>query len=196
MKKVLFNLTLGASLALFLLVSCKPAQSVVDPPSAPPTADVEDQYKGTPCSGPRCLSDTAYIRFSAVGESMDEMMAKQKAMSNARAGIAAEMKTGIEGMISSYSKSMEMQNVEEIQERFESYTQETIKQTLTGSRAICETMIQTEDKKYKCYVCMEQPKQDLLTALKDAAMKDERLKVDFNYEMFKKTFEKSMMKIE
>jgi len=55
------------------------------PKAAVPDEKLVEMY----CSGPQYLSDATALRFTAIGTSMDQMTSKKKAMSDARAGLAA-----------------------------------------------------------------------------------------------------------
>ena len=45
---------------------------------------------------------------------------------------------------------------------------------------------------YKCYVAIELSAQDLLAAYNERLSKDDKLKIDYDYEKFKETFDKEM----
>ena len=70
-----------------------------------------------PCS--EFKSDRKTFRVYSYGESADAMVAKKKAISNARSELAGMISTTMKVVGDNYVKSMEVNNVEEVLERFE-----------------------------------------------------------------------------
>ena len=127
---------------------------------------------------------------------MDQATAKKKALSNARAEMASAINTQVKSVIDNYVNSREMNNKEEVAERFEGLTREVVEQKLTGTRTICEKMMKVNaSDNYKCYVAIELSAQDLLAAYNERLSKDDQLKIDYDYEKFKETFDKEMEKM-
>jgi hypothetical protein len=118
-------------------------------------------------------------------------------MANARADMASAINTQIKGVIDNYVNSREMNNKEEVAERFEGLTREVLDQKLSGTRTICEKMMKVEaTSNYKCYVAIELSAQELLASYNERLSKDERLRIDYDYEKFKQTFDKEMEKLQ
>jgi len=192
MKKTfttIFVLLFIAGLSGGLLTSCKSSKP----------ASVKDQGETElviPCAGTEFMTDNEHLRASAIGESMDQMTSKKKALSEARAIMAAELQTTVKGVTDNYVKSGEFNNKEELLERFESLNREVVKQELTGTKTICEKMTQTKSGNYKTYIAIELAGNELLSSLNNRISNDEMLKIDYNYEKFKKTFEEEMNKME
>ncbi len=149
-----------------------------------------------PCAGTGYMTDNEHLRANAIGESMDQMTSKKKALTEARAIMASELQTVVKTVTDNYVKSGEFDNKEELLERYESLTREVIKQELTGTKTICEKMTQTKGGNYKTYVAIELAGNELLSSLNNRLSKDEMLKIDYNYEKFKKTFEEEMNKLD
>jgi hypothetical protein len=147
------------------------------------------------CSGPEFQSNKDYIRYSALAQSMDQMTSKKKALSEARAGIAAQVSTLIKSVIDNYVKSAEGQNAEDLLRKYEGLTREVVDQKLNGTKTICEKMTKTKEGNYKTYVCVELSGADLLSSMNGKLSTDQQLKIDYNYEKFKKTFDDEMNKI-
>ncbi len=148
------------------------------------------------CSGTEYFANNEYFRANQVGESLDQATAKKKAMSNARADLASSVETTIKGVIDNYVNSRELNNVEEVEERFESLTREVINQKLTGVKTICEKTTKTDEGKYKTYIAIELAGDELMNAMNERLSKDAKLKIDYDYEQFKKTFDEEMKKME
>ncbi len=147
------------------------------------------------CSGPEFQSNNEYFRASQVGESVDQATAKKKAMSNTRADLAAAIETQVKGVIDNYVNSREMNNLEEAEERFESLTREVINQKLTGVKTICEKTTKTSTGNYKTYIALELAGDELMNAMNERLSQDDKLKIDYDYEQFKKTFDAEMEKM-
>lgn len=144
------------------------------------------------CSGPEFFANAEYFRASQIGESQDQSTAKKKAMSNARADLASSVQTTIKGVIDNYVNSRELNNTEEVEERFESLSREVINQKLTGVKTICEKTTKTTEGKYKTYIALELAGDELLNAMNERLSNDAKLKIDYDYEQFKKTFDEEM----
>lgn len=170
------------------LASCKKKKEVVT--DIKPSGETEVTVL---CSGPEYFTNDKVFRQNAVGESMDQMTAKNKALSAARGLLAADINTQIKRVIDSYVNSREMNNREEVAERYEGLTREVVDQKLTGVKTICErqTIVGTTGN-YKTYIAIELSAQDLLAAYNERLSNDERLRIDYDYEKFKETFDKEM----
>jgi hypothetical protein len=183
---------LAALLAFGGLSACKSKKKAAEA-AMPPTGETEVKVL---CSGPEFFTDKKNFRANSLGESMDQATAMKKAMSNARAAMASAINTQVKSVIDNYVNSRELNNREEVAERFEGLSREVVDQRLAGTRTICEkTMRVDATGTYKSYVAIELSADDLLAAYNERLSKDEMLKVDYDYEKFKETFEKEMEKM-
>ena len=148
------------------------------------------------CSGPEFRSDKNNFRANATGESTDMEIARKKSSSNCKAALAAQIQTTIKGVTDNYVNSREFNNVEEVEERFEALNREVVNQQLNNIKTICEKITQTKTGTYKCYMAIEMSVDALEEALNNKLSKDQRLKVDYDYEKYKDTFDKEMEKLE
>jgi len=148
------------------------------------------------CSGPEYRSDKSNFRANATGESTDMEIARKKATSNAKAALAGQIQTVIKGTTDNYVNSREFNNVEEVEERFEALNREVINQQLNNVKTICEKITQTKQGTYKCYMAIEMSVDALEEAMNNRLSRDQRLKVDYDYEKYKETFDKEMEKLE
>ncbi len=195
MKTMSFSRTLMFTLTAALLAggmtACKSKKKQAEATKQnPPEGETEVKVL---CSGPEYFTDNKVFRANALGESMDQATAKKKAMSNARADLAASINTRVKAVVDNYVNSREMQNREEIGERYEALAREVVDQQLTGTKTICEKMMKVNSTgNYKCYVAIELSAQELLSAYNQRLSSDERLRIDYDYEKFKETFEKEM----
>lgn len=195
MKTMITQRTLSIALAALMLTggmtACKSKKKQAEAAKQnPPEGESEVKVL---CSGPEFFTDNKVFRANALGESMDQATAKKKAMSNARADLAGAINTRVKAVIDNYVNSREMQNREEIGERYESLAREVVDQQLTGVKTICEkTMKVNATGNFKTYVAIELSAQELLAAYNQRLSSDERLRIDYDYEKFKETFEKEM----
>jgi len=145
------------------------------------------------CSGEEFFSDKKFFRANALGESSDQATAKKKAMANARADLASSLQTTIQGVIDNYVNSREFNNREEIEERFEGMTREVIDQNLRGVKTICSQPVMVNGTgAYKYYVALELSGDDIVADYNERISKDERLKIDYDYEKFRNIFDQEM----
>jgi len=192
MKKIVRFAFMGvATLSLALVASCgsKKKDNTYNPGPTP-----EDEVEVMlPCTGPQFFSSEEYFRGTATGESLDQMTARKKALSNARAQLATDISSVMQVVGDNYIKSSEVNNKEEVLERFEQNSRTIVNQKLRGVRQICEKATKVKATgKYKYYVAIELSGSELVDAYNESLSKDESLKVDYNYEKFKDTFNKEM----
>jgi hypothetical protein len=188
--------TLAFALSALMLsgamTACKSKKKAAEQPKLP-AGEVEVII---PCSGPEFFTNDKVFRANNLGESLDQATAKKKAMSNARADLAQAINTTVKGVVDNYVNSREMNNREEVGERYESLMREVVDQKLTGVKTICEKQMRdTATGNYKTYVAIELSAQDLLSAYNERLSSDERLRIDYDYEKFKQTFEQEMQKL-
>lgn len=148
-----------------------------------------------PCSGPDFFTTNKFFRANSIGESSDQVTSKRKALANARAELASSIETTVKAVTDNYINSREFNNVEEIEERFEQLNREIVDQRLNGIKTICEKLVRTPDNTYKTYIAIELSADELVSSYNERLSKDERLRIDYDYEKFKETFEKEMQRM-
>jgi len=186
-KRIYLPLTFLALIAIFM-AGCK-SKKLASPP--PPKGEVE---VSVPCSGTDFFTSTKFFRANSSGESMDQVTSKKKALANARAELAASIQTTVKAVTDNYTNSTEVNNKEQVETRFEQLNREVVDQQLTGIRTICEKLMKTPEGNYKTYIALELSADDLVAAYKEKLSKDDKLRVDYDYEKFKDTFDKEMEK--
>ena len=148
-----------------------------------------------PCS--EFKSDKKYFRSYSFGESTDANVAKKKALSNAREELAAQISSTMKVVGDNYVKSSEFNNVEEVLERFEQNSRTVINERLSGIKPGCDKLVMvTATQKYKYYVALELSGDDLVDDYYKTLSNDQSLRIDYNYEKFKQTFNEEMEKME
>ena len=185
MKK--YILALGV---LPLIFACNGSRKAANQPI--PETEVEVVI---PCSGPDFFTNKKYFRANSIGESLDQVVSKKKALSNARADLAASVKILVESVVDNYVKSSELNNLEQVEERFEGLNREIIKEELVGIKTICEKLTKTTEGKFKTYIAIELSAQKLVDKFHERMLKDDLLMIDYDYQKFKNTFEKELGKL-
>jgi hypothetical protein len=191
MKNLNYYSFLIVALAGTLVISCNSTKKN-NQVKTPPKGEVEVVV---PCSGPDFFTNTKFFRANSIGESMDQVTSKKKALANARAELASSIQTTVKAVTDNYVSSREMNNKEQVEERFEQLNREVVDQKLTGVRTICEKLMKTEEGNYKTYIAIELSADELVAAYNEKLSKDERLKIDYDYEKFKETFNQEMEKM-
>lgn len=184
------------ALPMGFLSGCKSSKSTTTATTTNIKPNADEQEVVRYCYGPEYNSDKEHFRASATGESMDQMMSEKKAMTEARSKLASQIETVVKTVTDNYAKSTEVNKKEEMLGRYESLSREVVKQKLTGTIEICNKQTKTKEGNYKTYVTIELAGNDVLSALNNRLSTDQLLKVDYNYEKFKKTFEEEMDKLD
>ena len=184
-----FALVLAMAVVLFpVMQGCKSSKETAKPSGE----TLIEQY----CAGPEYFTDNETFRASSVGESMDQATSKKKALSNAKAELAGYIQTILKATLDNYVVSRELNNVEEVEEKYEGLSREVINQTLSGIRTICEKVTKTENGNYKTYMAIELAGDQIMEVMNQRMSKDDKLKIDYDYEKFKETFNEEMEKLE
>ena len=185
MKRITYSTLMLVALGGVFLDACKSKEKT-------PKGETEVTV---PCSGPDFFTTNKFFRANSIGESQDQVTSKKKALANARAELAASIQTTVKAVTDNYTNSREMNNKEQVEERFEQLNREIVDQKLTGLKTICEKLMKTDNATYKTYIAIELSAEDLVATYNERLSKDDRLKIDYDYEKFKDTFEKEMEKM-
>ena len=132
------------------------------------------------CSGSDFLTSKKYFRANSIGESIDQVVSKRKALNNAKADLAASIKILMESVIDSYIKSTTFNNVQQVMVRFGGLNREVIKEELVGIKTICENLTKTTDGKFKTYIAIELSSENIVNKLHERIMKDDLLMIDYD----------------
>ncbi len=145
-----------------------------------------------PCTGAAYSTSAEYFRANSMGMSKNLQMASQKAMTAARAELAAAIETTVKTVTDSYYSSYETDQTEELRGRFQTLTREVVNQKLNGIRVICEKTKQSPDGTYKSYVAIELAGVEIGKNIADKINADEKLRTDFEYQKFLEVFDTEM----
>lgn len=174
------------AIAMFIIGGCK---------SSKDKAPVGEKEVVVPCSGPDYFTTSKVFRANSIGESMDQVTSKSKALTNARNELASAIQTTVKTVTDNYTNSTSSNKKEELGQKFESLNREVVNQTLSGVRTICEKLVQTKEGNYKTYIAIELSADDLVKKYNERLSADEKLKIDYDYQKFKETFDKEMEKM-
>src|SRR5688572_7318655 len=181
MKKLTYSTLMLVALGGILMIGCKSKEKA-------PKGEVEVVV---PCSGSDFFTNAKFFRSNSIGESQDQVTSKKKALANARAELAASIQTTVKAVTDNYTNSREMNNKEQI----EQLNREIVDQKLTGVKTICEKLMKTGQATYKTYIALELSADELVASYNERLSKDDRLRIDYDYEKFKETFDKEMEKL-
>lgn len=186
MKKLMFVMTLAAAV---LCASCGSKKT------ATPKGETE---VNVPCS--EYMSDKTAVRATATADSPNKQQAMDKALLAARAEIATSLNVLIKRVSDRYSESYESNNAVDYKGKFEDITRQVVREKLQGSVPVCKKLTQNTDKQgnvmYHGYVAVEITANDLVQEINTKVSNDEQMRIDFDYEKFKKELEAEMSAFE
>jgi hypothetical protein len=147
----------------------------------------------SPCTGIDFYSTKELIRSTAVGESMDQQMAKRMARSAALEDLGTKIRVAVNALISDYYKSTKQDMTEDLKQRFEGGTDLVVKEHVSGYRTICEKFTR-KNGNYKCYMAIEIGSDELSKPVHKKLTDDNILRVDYDYEKFREKFNEAISK--
>lgn len=157
-------------------------------------ADGGRLVKKTPCSD--CKSTRDIIRSRGIRESMDQQIAMEMARSSALQDMASKIGIAVRALIDDYANQRSVNNKQELEQRYERISKQLIDQTVQGYRTICEEYVLGKQpdgtNMYKCYYAIELDKEDAARSLYKGLSRDEKLRLDYDYEKFKEEFDREM----
>lgn len=127
---------------------------------------------------------------NGIAESTDMQMAKDKAISSARAQISASLNLAVENFV----KRFRTDTNDVLDQKTEDRLQTLTIQTLTGSSLVCERLVRTDTGKYRAYVSVALPKQAVIDAAKKALDDEKKANLDTRMAEFDKIAEQEIIK--
>lgn len=180
MKKVLF-----VAVIALLAVGCA-KKTAANP------GDVEVSI---PCNGPEFKSTKDAFRALGMGYSNDMQIARNKALLNARAELATSINSTMKRVADNYASSYQMGQDEEAKGKFQDLARTVVNQILQGTIVVCDKMMRTQEGQFRSYVVVELVGSDLVEKIANGVKNDDKLRIDYEYEKFKKVFEEEMSKM-
>lgn len=160
----------------------------------------KEAYKGdvavvVPCSEKEYQSNSKTFRSLGVGFSTDMQTARSKALQNARAELATQIDATIKRVVDNYASSYQMGTDEEAKGKFQDLSRTVVNRELGGTIVICDQTMRTSDGKYRVYVVVELGGPEVAEKVANAVKSDDKLRIDYEYEKFKQTFDEEMSKL-
>ena len=84
---------------------------------------------------------------------------------------------------------------EEAKSHYQELSRKIVKRKLQGTIPVCEKMMKTPEGAFRSYVAIELGGPEVLREISNSISNDEKLRIDYDYEKFKKTFEEEMNKM-
>jgi len=181
MKKLLFAALIGLAAA-----SCGSPKQATKPIAQ------DDVEVAIPLSGPEYRSDSEYWRAVQSGTSTDVAMAKKVAMQNARQELAATVQHQLQAVIENYGQNAAAGGNTEHEALYEELARTVVNQQMNGVEIVGEKLYRQADGKYRSHVCLQMSKNAVVENAGNLLSDDERLKLEFDKEQFKKVFDQEM----
>jgi len=192
MKTQSFILTVATAIVLVSCGSSKPAKVAYEAPIGEKLIEVA-------CTGTKFMDSDKYFRATGINISAMLQVAKNVAISNAKAELAGKISTTVQTVTQNYYNQRNQEMTSSTKAKIESMTIQTVNQTLEGTKTICDITTRVTEEgvnkgKYASYITMEISVEDIATEMGESLSKDEELRVDFEYDKFKEQFELEMAK--
>ena len=147
-----------------------------------------------PLSSPEHRSDKKFWRAVQMGTSTDVSMAKKVALQNARQDLAATVQSQIKAVIENYGQNASMGAKTQNETLYQELTTTVINQTLIGAELKDEKLIKTAEGSNRYHVCLQISKEEVGEQIIEKLSEDEKLKLEFDRERFKKIYDEEMAK--
>ena len=200
MKKIYFVIALAAMVAGVTVTSCKSkkAVSVTDNKDMKKKFNEQAEVEITfPCSPVDYQSTKDLIRATGQGWSMDMQMAKDYASTAALEALGAKIETSIKAVVNNYRNSRQLNMGEQMERKLEGFLKQEINQVISGYNVPCEKYTKDpQTKNFNCYIAVELGKNNVnLKSIHKRLTEDDVIRVDYDYEKFKKDTEEDFAKM-
>ena len=155
-----------------------------------------DVTVNVPCAGKEYRSDKDHLRALGTGYATSLQVARDKALIAARAELGTQVNALMKRVTDNYASSYEIGMDEESKGKFQDLTRQVVNQELNGTMVICDETQRTQDGKFRCYVVVELVGTDLVNKVANSVKNNDKLRIDYEYEKFKKEFEAEMSKLQ
>lgn len=144
-----------------------------------------------PCSSDDWESTEELIRGRGIGEDLDHQMSVDIARSAAIEALASQVSTKVSSLISRERKNAKKNISRSSLQKAEAMTVTQVEETM-GYRDACRktvTFVEDGARVFKTYMVVELPADKLLKSIYGGLQEDEDLKLDMNFDEFKKEFD-------
>ncbi len=165
------------------------AKAEAEKKKAEAAAALEEKEFNEPCM--EFESTASLIRARGIGEDFEQQLSVEMARSAAIEELASQLSTKVQALLMNYKKSVRQNLKRESIRRVEGLTMTSVDQN-TGYRISCRktmTYEQNGERIFKTYLVVELGEDMLLKPIYDGIQKDEELKIDQDYQAFKKEFD-------
>ena len=131
------------------------------------------------------------IRARGIGEDFEQQLSAEMARSAAIEELGSQISTKVQALLMNYKKSVHQNLKRESLRRVEGLTMTEVDQA-TGFRVACRkttTYFQNGERIFKTYMVIELGEDQLLKPIYEGIQKDDELKIDGDYQSFKKEFD-------
>ena len=131
------------------------------------------------------------IRARGIGEDLEQQLSAEMARSAAIEELGSQISTKVQALLMNYKKSIRQNLKRESLRRVEGLTMTEVDQA-TGFRVACRktmTYVQNGERIFKTYMVIELSEDQLLKPIFNKIQKDDELKIDGDYQSFKKDFD-------
>lgn len=187
MKTNVFTIVAAMCAVVFSMTSCGGQKQVVNNTKT-------EIFQ--PFNTPADMSDANYIRATASGTSPDQEMARTIADLNARTQLASQVSSTVKAVTERYMNQVNIANKSEFAQKVEQNVRLVINQELKGAQIRGTKLYQNSDGSYEFWINIEMPKSAMIEIVEDVISKDEKLSLDFNQHLFRKTFDEEMANFE
>lgn len=149
-----------------------------------------------PFNTPADMSDADFFRATASGTSPDQEMARTIADLNARTQLGTQITSTIKAVTERYMNQVNIANKAEYAQKVEQNVRLVVNQELQGAVVRGTKLYQNPDGSYEFWINIEMPKASLIESVEESITKDEKLALDFNQHLFRKTFDEEMANFE
>ncbi len=152
-------------------------------------AALEEKEFNEPCM--EFESTANLIRARGIGEDFEQQLSAEMVRSAAIEELGSQISTKVQALLMNYKKSVRQNLKRESLRRVEGLTMTEVDQA-TGFRVACRkttTYIQNGERIFKTYMVIELGEDQLLKPIYDGIQKDDELKIDGDYQSFKKEFD-------
>lgn len=172
--------------AMVLFTSCRSTKSIQ---SATKSSEIE-----VPLSEKRYKSDKEFFRTTQSGTSPELSTAKKIAMQNAKTDLAGNIQSTLKNVTDQYTNQRSIAGTQDYENKFEELSRSVVNQELNDVKVIGEEVYKAKTGKYTYYIAIEVSRASVEKNVADAAIANEKLKLDFDKAQFQTIFDEEMAK--
>jgi DNA-binding transcriptional regulator YbjK len=121
---------------------------------------------------------------------------KRIALLNARAELAGHIESTIKSVTTNYTNQRTIGDRQEFAERFDQEARAIVNQKLNDVSIIGERVFRENNGTHVYYIALEMSKDAILQALNERIAGNERLRLDYDQQQFRRLFDEEMRKTE